>query len=152
LTPMQALKKLEHYCAYQERCHSEVRSKLYDYGLNTTDVDKVTAHLIAENFLNEERFAIAFAGGKFRVKDWGKVKIKYELKGRQVSDYCIRKALAQIDLDDYENKLNKLAEKKWESTKATNVWDKMAKTTTYLMQKGYESDLVRVVVNELKKK
>jgi regulatory protein len=149
---MQALKKLEHYCAYQERCHSEVKSKLYDYGLNTTDVDKVTAHLIAENYLNEERFAVAFAGGKFRVKDWGKVKIKYELKGRQVSDYCIRKALAQIDLDDYENKLNKLAEKKWESTKSTNVWDKMAKTTTYLMQKGYESDLVRVVVNALKKK
>jgi regulatory protein len=149
---MQALKKLEHYCAYQERCHSEVKSKLYDYGLNTTDVDKVTAHLIAENYLNEERFAVAFAGGKFRVKDWGKVKIKYELKGRQVSDYCIRKALAQIDLDDYENKLHKLAEKKWESTKTTNVWDKMAKTTTYLMQKGYESDLVRVVVNELKKK
>lgn len=149
---MQALKKLEHYCAYQERCHSEVKSKLYDYGLNTSDVDKVTAHLIAENYLNEERFAIAFAGGKFRVKDWGKVKIKYELKSRQVSDYCIRKALAEIDLDDYENKLAKLAEKKWQSTKARTVWDKMAKTTTYLMQKGYESDLVRVVVNELKKR
>ncbi len=152
LTPMEALKRLEHYCAYQERCHAEVKSKLYDYGLNTTDVDKVTAHLIAENFLNEERFAIAFAGGKFRVKDWGKVKIKYELKGRQVSDYCIRKAIGQIDLDDYENKLVKLAEKKWQSIKTGTVWNKMAKTTSYLMQKGYESDLVRVVVNGLKGK
>src|SRR6187551_3337802 len=108
-TPQQALPKIKQYCAYQERCHSEAREKLYSFGLNKNEVDDLISKLIEENYLNEERFAIQFAGGKFRVKQWGKIKIKYQLKQKQVSDYCIKKGLAAINHEDYINTLSKLA-------------------------------------------
>jgi regulatory protein len=96
-----ALEKIKHYCSYQERNHQEVKDKLYSFGLFASQVEEILSELISENYLNEERYAIAFAGGKFRMKDWGRIKIRYELKKNKVSDYCIKKALAQIDETDY---------------------------------------------------
>ena len=143
-TPQQALPKAKHYCAYQERCHREVKDKLYGFGLNTKEVDQILSTLIEENYLNEERFAIAFAGGKFRMKQWGRVKIKYELKQKQVSEYCIKKGLKEIDEDDYAAALKKLAREKWDSFKSEkNVFIKLRKTQDYLIQKGYEHDMIR---------
>ena len=110
-TPEQAVPKIKQYCAYQERCHSEVRDKLYSFGLHKNDVEEIISTLITENYLNEERFAIHFAGGKFRMKQWGKIKIKQALKYKQVSDYCIRKALKEIDAHEYEKTFQKLVSK-----------------------------------------
>jgi len=93
----QALQKARHYCAYQERCHSEVKEKLYGFGLKRQEVEEALSRLIEESYLNEERFAIQFAGGRFRMKQWGRIRIRYELKQKQVGDYCIKKALAAID-------------------------------------------------------
>src|ERR1041384_7614127 len=104
----QAYQKLKHYCAYQERCHSEVKEKLYQLGIRKKDHDEIIAALIEENYLNEERFAISFAGGKFRMKQWGRLKIKQALKQRQVSEYCIKKALKEIDEKTYRKTLEKL--------------------------------------------
>src|SRR5687767_15443183 len=109
LTKEQALQKLRHYCAYQERCHVEVKEKLYSFGLRKQMVEESIAQLIEEDYLNEERFAIQFAGGKFRMKQWGRVKIKYALKQKQVSEYCIKKAMKELDEKDYGNTLQKLA-------------------------------------------
>ncbi|MBK5272343.1 MAG: RecX family transcriptional regulator, partial [Bacteroidia bacterium] len=95
LTKEQAFQKLKHYCGYQERCHLEVRQKLYDLGVHKKDHDEIISTLITENYLNEERFATLFARGRFRIKKWGRMKIKYELKQKQISDYCIKKALKQ---------------------------------------------------------
>ncbi len=143
LTPQQALPKLKQYCAYQERSHAEVKEKLYGYGLNTKDTEKLVAELVTENYLNEERYALAFAGGKFRIKQWGRVKIKYELKQQQVSAYCIKKALASIEETNYLDTLRQLYDKK----KATlntekNIFIKKKKLHNYLLQKGYESDMI----------
>lgn len=139
----QALQKAKHFCAYQERSHSEVKEKLYGFGLYKNDVEELMSLLIEENYLNEERFAIAFAGGKFRVKQWGKVKIKYELQQKKVSAYCIKKALAEIDEADYEKCLQKLAEAKLATLKSEkNIFVKKTKLKNYLMQKGYESNLI----------
>jgi regulatory protein len=152
LTKEQALQKLRHYCAYQERCHVEVKEKLYSFGLRKQMVEESMAQLIEEDYLNEERFAIQFAGGKFRMKQWGQVKIKHALKQKQVSDYCIKKALKELDAADYEKTLHKLAKQKWDTIKGegVNLFEKMAKTTDYLLQKGYEPELVRQVVQQLK--
>jgi regulatory protein len=136
---MQALEKAKQYCAYQERCHQEVREKLFGHGLNTKEVGQCIAHLIEENFLNEERFAIAYAGGKFRVKHWGKNKIRFSLKQKQVSDYCIKKALAAIDLDDYEKTLVEIAHKKLKEIKTGALWMRQQKVKQYLLQRGFES-------------
>src|SRR6476620_10497067 len=92
-----ALQKIKHYCAYQERNHKEVKDKLYSFGLYRQEVEALLSQLIEEGYLNEERFAIAFAGGKFRLRQWGRVKIQYELKQKGISEYCIRKALMSIE-------------------------------------------------------
>lgn len=148
LTKEQALQKLKHYCAYQERCHSEVKEKLYDLGVWKKDHDEIISTLIEENYLNEERFAMAFAGGKFRVKQWGRVKIKYELKQKQVSEYCIKKALKQIGEEDYLKVLKELADKKYASLKGEQYLVRKKKTMDYLMGRGFEAELVRGVLGK----
>jgi regulatory protein len=142
VTPEQALQKLKHYCAYQERCHSEVHTRLFELGVWKKDHDALIATLIEENYLNEERFAIAYAGGKFRVKEWGKVKIAHELKKKQVSAYSIRKALRQINEDDYAAVLEKLAKEKYASLKGSQYLLRKKKTMDFLLQRGFEPDLV----------
>ena len=146
LTPEQALQKLRHYCGYQERCHSEVKEKLYSLGIFKNEHDAIIATLIEDGYLNEERFAISFAGGKFRVKQWGRIKIKYELKKKQVSEYCIKKALQQIKEDEYHEVLKKLADEKYASLKDEQYLVRKKKTIDYLIQRGFEMELVRGVV------
>jgi regulatory protein len=148
LTKEQALQKLKHYCAYQERCHSEVKEKLYSLGVWKREHDEIIASLIEEDYLNEERFAIAFAGGKWRVKQWGRVKIKYELKQKQVSDYCINKALKQINEAEYMQLLNKLAKEKYAALKNDQYIIRKKKTINYLVAKGFETALVTAVIND----
>lgn len=148
LTKEQALQKLKHYCAYQERCHSEVKDKLYQLGVWKKDHDEIIAALIEENYLNEERFAVAFAGGKFRIKQWGRVRIKYELKQKQVSEYSIKKAMKQIDEEEYLSLLNKLAKEKYAALKNEQYLIRKKKTLDYLAAKGFEADLVRKVMEK----
>lgn len=151
-TPQQAFPKIRQYCVYQERSHAEVKQKLYDFGLRKTEVDDLISKLIEENFLNEERYALGFTGGRFRMKKWGRVKIKYELKQKQISDYNIRKALDSIEEADYLKTIKKLAETKWNSIKepGIDVYTRIAKTTAYLLQKGYESVYIKRVLGELR--
>ncbi|HEY4061855.1 MAG TPA: regulatory protein RecX [Puia sp.] len=153
LTPEQALQKARHYCAYQERCHTEVKEKLYSFGLHKKDVEAALSTLIEENYLNEERFAIQFSGGRFRMKQWGRVKIRYELKQKQVGEYCIKKALAAIDEDDYRKTLEKLAARKWATLQkeGEKSYIRRHRLQEYLQQKGYETDLVAGVVREIEK-
>ncbi|HEY8658879.1 MAG TPA: regulatory protein RecX [Hanamia sp.] len=149
-TPDQSLPKIKQYCAYQERCHAEVRDKLYSFGLNKKEIDEIISILITENYLNEERFAIHYAGGKFRMKYWGKNKIKQALKYKQVSDYCIKKALKEIDNKEYEKTFQKLAEQKLKTLKSEkNIFTKKRKLQDFLLQKGFESELIREVVNTI---
>jgi regulatory protein len=149
LSKEQALQKAKHFCAYQERSHAAVKEKLYGYGLRKTDAEAILSQLIEENYLNEERYALQFAGGHFRMKQWGRKKILYALKQQQVSDYCIRKALQSIDEDDYHRMLQKTAAQKWKLLKTGTTMDRRAKLTAYLLQKGYETELVRNVVKAM---
>jgi len=147
LTKEQALQKLKHYCSYQERCHSEVREKLYSLGVWKKYHDEIIAILIEENYLNEERFATTFAGGKWRIKQWGRVKIKYELKQKQVSDYSIKKALKQIDEEEYLAVLSKLAKEKYAALKSEQYIVREKKTMNYLTSRGFEIELINKLFN-----
>lgn len=143
LTIQQALQKARHYCAYQDRCHSEVREKLYSLGLWKNDVEAALASLIEDDYLNEERYAIQFAGGRFRMKGWGRVKIRYELKQKQIGEYNIKKALAAIDAEDYNRTLDKLAADKWKTLgEEANLLLRRKKLQGYLLQRGFETDCV----------
>lgn len=138
----EAKKKLEHYCSYQERCHDEVIQKLRALNMIPEAIDAIVFHLIENNFLNEERFAVSFARGKFRIKQWGRRRIINELKARNISKYNIDTALRQIDQDEYINAFNELADKQWESVSERNILKKKKKITDFLLRKGFESSLV----------
>ncbi len=142
-----ALDKLRKYCAYQERTQQEVRDKFYELGLHQKEVELGISLLIEEGFINEERFAIAFAGGRFRIKQWGKNKIKAELRLRKISEYCIRIALSKIDEKDYMKALEKVIIQKSKSTKGINEAQKKYKVAKYVISRGFESDLVWDVIN-----
>ncbi len=137
-----ALDKLQRYCVYQDRCHQEVRSKLLDLGIYGDDLEDIIVELISDNFLNEERFARSYARGKFRFKRWGRMRIRQELKRRAISDYCLRKGMEEIEEEEYQRVLQEVTEKKWNSTKAPNDFQRRSKVAKYVINRGFESSLV----------
>jgi regulatory protein len=141
-TPLQARAKLEHFCAYQERCHAEVADKLRGFGLEATATDEIIVYLIEHNFLNEERFAKSFARGKHRIKHWGKIRIVNELKFRGISQYNINSALKEIEPDEYLQNFDALAQRCWENLREPNIFKKKKKYVDFLLRKGYENQLI----------
>ncbi len=148
-TPLEARKKLEHFCAYQDRCHEEVIEKLKSLGMDADVSDEIIVYLIGQNFLNEERFAKSFARGKHRIKHWGKVRIVNELKARQISAYNINQALLEIDPDEYLQTFDTVANRCWESLSESNLLKKRKKCHDFLYRKGYESQLIYQKLSEL---
>lgn len=142
LTIEQAKQKALRYCAYQERSHQEVKNKLYELGLNSSDADELLTYLITEGFLNEERYAKLFAGGKFRIKHWGRIKITHALESKGISKNCIRIGLKEIDEEDYQQTLRKLIAEKLSESEAENPFALRDKVSKALIQKGYEPELV----------
>jgi regulatory protein len=148
-TLQEATKKLEHYCAYQERCHKEVRQKLEDMHMIPEAIDVIMVHLLQHNFLNEERFAKTFVSGKFKIKAWGRRRLTYELKKKDISKVNINQALATISEAEYNEFFSYLSEKKANSIKETNIFKKKKKFTDYFLYRGWESYLVYEKANEL---
>lgn len=145
----EALSKLQSYCAYQERCHKEVRQKLRDLGIWGDDVDQIVTELITDNFLNELRYAKAFAGGKFRVKKWGKKRIIQALKFNYVSAYSIKKAIqSELPDEEYDATLRQVLEKKDKLLHESNPYKRRQKLAKYAQDKGFESALIWSILNE----
>jgi len=145
----EAQKKLEYYCAYQERCHKEVRQKLKGMKMIPEVIDNITVSLINQNFLNETRFATTFVRGKFKIKKWGKYRLTIELKKRDISKHNINLAISQISNYEYFEVFNALAKKKVDSLLETNKFKKKKKLADYLLYRGWESHLVYEKVNQL---
>jgi len=145
----EATRKLEGYCAYQERCHKEVIQKLRDMRMIPEAIDQIVTHLIQENFLNEERFAQAFARGKFTIKKWGRNRIVNELKQRNISRFNIKTALKEIDSFFYLDTLDKLSKKRLSQITETNLQKRRKKLADYLLYRGWESHLVYQKIKEL---
>ncbi|KLT67687.1 MULTISPECIES: regulatory protein RecX [unclassified Flavobacterium] len=148
-TPKEALLKLEHFCAYQERCHAEVVAKLYSLKMTSDEIDVIVVQLIDGNFLNETRFACSFARGKHRIKFWGRIRITNELKARQISAVNITLALKEISAEEYETTFEQLSERCWNSIHENNTLKKRKKFCDYLLRRGYESNLVYEKMKEL---
>ncbi len=148
-TQTEAILKAANFCAYQERCHQEVLAKLQEWGIYGDEAAELILFLIENNYLNEERFAKAFAGGKFRVKKWGRIKIKRELKLRQISDFCIGVGLKEIDPDDYLKTLQAVLQKQIDKSKIKHPMLLKQKVFQYAMQRGYESDIIQDVLKTM---
>ncbi|MGB1121231.1 MAG: regulatory protein RecX, partial [Saprospiraceae bacterium] len=135
----EALIKLQRYCAYQDRCHKEVREKLSDLGIWGDDAGQVIVELIEEKFLDEERFARSFVRGKHRFKKWGRIKIERELKKKDITGYCLKMGFQEIDDEEYLETLTTIITKKNQFLKAKNEYERKVKLAKYAMTKGYES-------------
>ena len=150
--PKEALEKLRKYCAYQERCHSDVNQKLWDLEIPSEWKDDIILSLMKENFLNEERFARTYARGKFNIKKWGKVKITDGLKKHEVSKKCIQLALTEIDEDYYLRVLRQTIDEKRSSLKEKNQWKRKAAIYRFAAQRGFEGNLINELLNEEKRR
>ncbi|WP_428230932.1 regulatory protein RecX [Flavobacterium sp.] len=150
-TIKEATQKLEHFCAYQERCHAEVVSKLYSLKMTSDEMNIVVVHLIENNFLNETRFACSFARGKHRIKHWGRIRITNELKIKQISSTNITLALKEITDEEYESTFEELSERCWNNLQEKNTLKKRKKFCDYMLRRGYESFLVYDKVTQLEK-
>ena len=149
ITPAIAFEKMKSWCAYQERSQKDAKGKLYELGIKGEEADAIIAELITENFINEERFAKALANGKFRIKHWGKIKIRGALRQHQVTDYCIKTALNNIDEKEYEAVIIKVIEKKLRLTKVKDKRKLFYEVLKHAASKGFESDLVIEQLNVL---
>jgi regulatory protein len=137
------------YCQYQDRCQKEIRNKLYENGASKDEVAELMIELIELKLIDEERYARNFARGKFRIKNWGKRKIIFELKQDQISEYCIKKGLSEIDDEEYRQTLERLTERKIpEFMKDKNLFTRRAKLQRYLSQKGYEQELIAEMIKK----
>mgnify|MGYP003646395225 FL=1 len=145
----EAKRKLERYCAYQERCHQEVTNKLYTMRMIPEAIDVIIVHLLKHDFLNETRFAQTYVRGKFNIKKWGRQRLKLELKKRDISKYNIDLALKEISEPDYLKTFNDLALKKLNTISENNPWKKRKKLADYLLYRGWENHLVYDKVAEL---
>lgn len=148
LSPKQAKVKLYRYCVYQERCHQEVKQKLSELGLWGDEAEEIVTHLVQEGFLNEERFAKAYASGKFRLKHWGRLKIVRELEQRGLSIHCINAGLNEISESDYRQTILMLLAKKASVADASNLYTLRDKIAKSVIQKGFEPELVWTLLKE----
>ncbi len=148
-SPEEARVKIHRYCAYQERCHQDVRIRLFQYGLTEAFVDELIADLITNGFLNEERFARTFAGGKFRIKKWGRLKIIQALEARGLSAHCIKAGLTEIDEDEYAQTLEGLLEKRRGDLVAPNIFVLRDRLSKYAIQRGFEPNIVWTLLKEM---
>ncbi len=149
LTRQQAIRKLERYCAYQDRCHQEVQRKLNELGVWGADRDAVICHLIEEGFLDESRFARSFVRGKFRIKGWGRPRLVRELKARNISEYCIRQALTELDEAEYRTAVRAQLQKKWEQLADMPLARRRQKLYRWAQNRGYEHELIQCFFEEV---
>ena len=147
MTQKEALGKMAKFCAYQERCQSEIKHKLFGVGLSNEEIDNIICDLIEHRFLDEERFAKAFVRGKFKQKGWGRIKIQQHLNQKQISSFCQKKGMLEINENDYLSKLEEIILKKSKSLKTEDQFIRKNKTAKYAISRGFESELVWEVLD-----
>ena len=141
------LLKIEKFCSTQERCIFDIIKKLNSWEVKN-DQNLIIEHLTKNNFLNEQRFSNTFSSGKFNIKKWGKNKISFELKKRNIKSVIIKNSLEEIDNEQYLTTIKELINKKYRIINEKDVFKKKSKTVQYLYQKGYETSLVWELLNK----
>ena len=149
LSLKEVIQKMEYYCAYQERCHAEIKEKLYSFQITPGEKDQIIVHLLDHNYLNEERFASVYTQSKLHQKKWGKKRITLELKAKQISSFLITKSIREIDANEYKSIFDQVSEKQWDTITEKNTLKKRKKFCDYLLRKGWESDWVYEKVKDL---
>jgi regulatory protein len=149
LSLKEVIQKMEYYCAYQERCHAEIKEKLYSFQVTPDEKDQIIVHLLDHNYLNEERFASVYTQSKLHQKKWGKKRITLELKAKQISSFLITKSIREIDANEYQSIFDQVSEKQWDTITEKNTLKKRKKFCDYLLRKGWESDWVYEKVKDL---
>lgn len=149
LTYRDALDAMQKYCAKQEKCQKDIRTKLIQGGIYGEDLENVLAELITDGFIDEERYARHFVSGKFKINKWGRLKIKQALEMKDISEYCIREGLKEIDEATYTEHIRHIIIKKIQSNTTDHIlWDERIKLFNHLISKGYEKDIINPILDE----
>tara|TARA_B100000902_G_C26654497_1_gene595387 strand:+ start:48 stop:518 length:471 start_codon:yes stop_codon:yes gene_type:complete len=143
----EAAKLIRNYCAIQERCIFDVRSKLQGWGILYKDIREIIKELVHHNFINESRYAKTFCRGKFNIKKWGRMKIIYEMKKKNISEDDINQGIRIIDNHEYKKVLESLYIRKSKSIKIKDKFKKEAKIAKFLQQKGFETNMIWELIN-----
>ena len=142
------LAKMQNYCSYQERSFFDVKTKLISWNVQEKIMDKIISKLVDQDYLNEERYAKAFTGGKFRINKWGKNKIINELHKKQIPDIYIQIGINEIDDNEYFNTLKEIISKKDANLKIANQEKRMQKLANYAISRGFDRGIVWKVLNQ----
>jgi regulatory protein len=144
------LQKIQYFCSYQERCIRDTEEKLKDWAVQKKLIPSIISQLQEEGYINEERFAKMYAGGKFRVNKWGRQKIEFELKLKGIPEGMIQKGIEEIDEEDYQRILRDLIRKKQKEITPEKDLNIREKIITFVLGKGYEIELILTALKELK--
>jgi len=149
LSTSEALNKMQNLCSGQEKCISDITQKLKTLKINNSDISEIIDNLIDNNFLNEERFAIAFANDKIKFNKWGLIKIKYELKSKRIKDNDIATAFSLINQDDYKEMQILELTKKIKSISDEEDKQKLkSKMYNFAQSRGYDTNLTKIVIEK----
>lgn len=144
----QAYRKAADYCASQDRCISEMQKKLRYWNIDKAYLSKIIARLIEEGFIDEKRFAINYAGGKFKIKGWGRLKIAAGLSARNIPASLIRQVLSSFQLDEYTLFLEKLLQKKLRQL-GGNTPENRQKAAYFVASRGFEPGLIATQLHDI---
>lgn len=137
------------WCSQQEKCKADLRQKLFRWEITSEGAEKILQQLEADNFINEERFARAFAKDKIRLNKWGKYKVRYQLKMKEIPEAYITNALSEIDEEEYLDLIRKEILEKNRKTKAATDWERKGKIMQFAQSRGYEADIVMGILDEI---
>ena len=135
------IEKIQSYCLYQDRCVMEVKNKLYSFKVSSQLVENIVEYLIDNDYLNEERYTKMFIQGKLRIKKWGRIKLKYELRSKGIDIKTINEHINQINEEDYINYFNEFSTSKIKFLKGTKDQKKRS-FINYFTYRGWENDLI----------
>lgn len=141
--------KIEHYCAYQDRCRFEVEQKLQSFQLPSDDINNIINQLIDEKFLDEHRYAQSYTRGSYRHKKWGWNKIKANLLAKRLDHHIINIAYNEIDQNEYNQMVFEELNKKWPNIKAKSDFDKKNKLIRFGISRGYEYDIISSFIEQI---
>lgn len=146
---MSLLARAERYCANEEQCRTSVRKKLSDWGASIELSGKIVNRLIDQGYIDEKRYARAYVSAKLRTQKWGRLKVVYQLRTKQVPPKYITEALSEIPEDEYRRILLDVANTKWKTYDDSEPNAKRrSKLITFLASRGYEAAEIQIVIQD----
>ncbi|MCF6242953.1 MAG: RecX family transcriptional regulator [Bacteroidales bacterium] len=145
----QALVKVQNLCARSEKCKADIRKKLYEWQISSSESEKIIESLVQDKFIDELRYAEYFVRDKFRFNKWGRIKIAYTLKLKQIPQNIIEQALLEIKEEEYRESIKNEIMKKQKNIKDTETYKLKEKLIRFAQSRCYELDISSDIIEKI---